>query len=56
MNTRRLVVFVILITAQQDDKSRWRKPIWAALLSALRARHLSGSAAEMDVPAWPAPK
>jgi NADH:ubiquinone oxidoreductase subunit 6 (subunit J) len=28
-----LVVFVILMTAQQDDKTRWRKPIWAALLA-----------------------
>ena len=28
-----LVVFVILMTAQQDDKTRWRKPVWAVLLA-----------------------
>jgi NADH-quinone oxidoreductase subunit J len=29
-----LVVFVMVMTAQQDDTRRWRKPLWAALLSA----------------------
>ncbi len=29
-----LVVFVMVMTAQSDDTRRWRKPVWAALLSA----------------------
>ena len=28
-----LVVFVMVMTAQQDDSQRWRKPVWAALLA-----------------------
>ncbi len=28
-----LVVFVIVMTAQTDDTRRWRKPLWAMLLS-----------------------
>ena len=28
-----LVVFVMVMTAQQDDTRRWRKPVWAALLA-----------------------
>jgi len=28
-----LVVFVMVMTAQQDDRTRWRKPVWAALLA-----------------------
>jgi NADH-quinone oxidoreductase subunit J len=28
-----LVVFVIVMTAQTDDKRRWRRPLWAALLA-----------------------
>ena len=28
-----LVVFVMVMTAQQDDTQRWRKPVWAALLA-----------------------
>jgi NADH:ubiquinone oxidoreductase subunit 6 (subunit J) len=42
-----LVVFVILITAQQDDKTRWRKPIWAALLSVAVFLLLAGYAGEV---------
>jgi len=28
-----LVVFVMVMTAQTDDRRRWRKPVWAAILS-----------------------
>ena len=42
-----LVVFVIVMTAQQDDTRRWRKPVWAALLALAVLLVLAPNAAEL---------